>query len=391
MSEQCKYCKVRGLKEFISKKNGKPYFRWVGDSEIHTYEECRSIQSKSTTWVDVIKKHNSEAAAGLTKNNNSSEQTVQVQKPVEQAKIARIVQQPQDVIQDYGILLKSIWDKLNNMEKRQIQNEQVIDGIGQKVQLLIEKVGYPAPELIITESEQKVIDDVKPKETQQTQYSEKEINDMMESDAQAMEDMGIQKKEIEKQDKVKIDVHKTLLDVINAFGTANKQKLYAVTQGPYVSKEDVDGALDWLLFNNQIGIIENEEDGETIYTKIHEPTLQETKEQIDDLNKAFKKAEEKQRAKINYQDIDVNSWTVGVYGGSPNVCNECKSPKSKGLVNKENGIFLCEGDFLKHYTHDDFKKITGIDEKPVSEYEKDTKARARTLEQINEIEDQYGF
>lgn len=376
MSEQCKYCKVRGLKEFISKKNGKPYFRWVGDSEIHTYEECRSIQSKSTTWVDVIKKHNSEAAAGLTKNNNSSEQTVQVQKPVEQAKIARIVQQPQDVIQDYGILLKSIWDKLNNMEKRQIQNEQVIDGIGQKVQLLIEKVGYPAPELIITESEQKVIDDVKPKETQQTQYSEKEINDMMESDAQAMEDMGIQKKEIEKQDKVKIDVHKTLLDVINAFGTANKQKLYAVTQGPYVSKEDVDGALDWLLFNNQIGIIENEEDGQTIYTKIHEPT----KEHVVQIN-----------SKINYQDIDVNSWNLETFEEAPIKCAECNNPKIKGFVNKEIHRILCEGCFLKHYSHDDFKKITGIDEKPVSEYEKDTKARARTLEQINEIEDQYGF
>lgn len=366
MSEQCKYCKVRGLKEFISKKNGKPYFRWVGDSEIHTYEECRSIQSKSTTWVEVIRKHNSEVAAGLVKHSgNGQQQTVQITEPIKRDN-TNTQAQSQEPKQDMGILLNTIYDIVRNIDKRLKENEEFMDGIGQKVQLLIEKVGYPAPELVITESEQKVIDDVKPKQEQEEQKEQKDKE-------------------------VKIDIHKTLLEAINHFGTANKQKLYSIGESPYTTKEDINGALDWLLFNNQIGIIENEENGETIYTKIHEPTLQETKEQIDDLNKAFKKAEEKQRAKINYQDIDVNSWTVGVYGGSPNVCNECKSPKSKGLVNKENGIFLCEGDFLKHYSHDDFKKITGIDEKPVSEYEKDPQARARTLEQINEIEDQYGF
>lgn len=389
MSEQCKYCKVRGLKEFISKKNGKPYFRWVGDSEIHTYEECRSIQSKSTTWVEVIKKHNSEVAAGLTKNNNSGngqqgQQTVQITDTIQRGNNT-VEKEP---AQDMGILLNTIYDIVRNIDKRLKENEQFMDGMGQKMQLLIEKVGYPQPELIITESEQKIIDDVKPKEKEnnkkivevdgkkyivQNVVTEETVAEWAKEDKE-------QKEQEKQEEKVKIDIHKTLLEVINSFGTANKQKLYSVTEGPYVSKEDIDGALDWLLFNNQIGIIEDEENGESIYTKINEPIKEKEKEHVVQIN-----------AKINYEDIDVNSWKVENFEEAPIKCAECHNPKIKGFVNEEIHRTLCEGCFLKHYSHDDFKKITGIDEKPVSEYEQDRAARTRTLEQINEIDNEYSF
>lgn len=408
MSEQCKYCKVRGLKEFISKKNGKPYFRWIGDGEIHTYDECRSIQSKSTTWVEVIKKHNSEAAAGLTKNNGSTsqqgqgQQTVQITEPIKRNNSVE-----KEPAQDMGILLNTIYDIVRNIDKRLKENEQFMDGIGQKMELLIEKVGYPAPELIVTESEQKVIDDVKPKE------NEKENNKkIVEVDGKkyivqktvteetvaewAKEDK--EQKEMEKQDKVKVDIHKLLLEAVNSFGTANKQKLYSVNEGPYSTKEDIDGALDWLLFNNKIGIIEDEENGETIYTKINEP-IKEPQRGIDFSKLIKEKEKEKEEhivqlnPKINYQDIDVNTWNLETFEEAPIKCAECHNPKIKGFVNREIHRILCEGCFLKHYTHDDFKKITGIDEKPISQHETeiDPVVRARTLEQINEIDNEYSF
>lgn len=362
MSEQCKYCKVRGLKEFISKKNGKPYFRWVGDSEIHTYEECRSIQSKATTWVEVINKHNSAVAAGLTKNNNGTQQaSLQVQRPIQtQTQTPRLettqTARMQEPTQDMGILLNTIYDIVREIQKQQKTDGILLDGIGQKMQLLIEKVGYPAPELVITESEQKVIDDVKPKQEQEQEEQEQE------------------------QKQKDSDIHKTLLAVINGLGSVTKQKLYTMTEGPFTTKEDIDGALDWLLFNSKIGIIENDEqDDASIYTKIHEPVQAQT--QI---------KEEPKKREIIYQDIDVSSWKPSVTDITAN-CDDCNNIKSSGFVNTENELFICEGCFLKHYTHDDFKKIKGIDEKPLSEYEKDTEARTRTLEQINEIDSEYSF
>lgn len=162
----------------------------------HTFNRCKEIKEKGlkqgATTAPLPKDQTT-----LPQQSTASQQYVTVEKRVESGDSPT------------GINLNSVYIIASDARKeiRELRKDiktlmDVLDGIAQNQTLIIERVGYPKPEPAATTTTTETT----------VKLSNEELNDMMESDAQAMEDMERERAEMEeeakkKQQNIKIRTH----------------------------------------------------------------------------------------------------------------------------------------------------------------------------------------
>ena len=200
LEKECKYeCGFTVIWKGRTGQPGSTGFFEKNSTVEHTFNRCKEIKEKGLVQQG--------ATAPLPKDQT----TLQQQQPQQTQQYVTVEKRVESGDSPTGINLNSVYIIASDARKeiRELKKDiktlmDVLDGIAQNQTLLIERVGYPKPEPAATTATT-------------VKLSEEELNDMMESDAQAMDDMERERKEMEdkkKQQNIKIRPHLDQMTVL---------------------------------------------------------------------------------------------------------------------------------------------------------------------------------